>query len=71
MNLAKIEVNTFGGSPFAEHNMPCAICREKHAVLNLGGGAMEPCWGCQKEGARTYRFTKGSFVLWLVDWVMS
>lgn len=49
MDLAKIEVFTDGG-PWADHNMPCAVCRKKHAVLDLSCGIMRPCWGCQGKG---------------------
>jgi len=50
MELAKIDVDDFGGSPFAEHNMPCAICGVKHAMLELNYGRFQPCCGCQSEG---------------------
>jgi hypothetical protein len=54
MELAKIEVVTDGG-PWAEHNMPCAVCREHHAVLDLSCGVMEPCWRCQRDGWKLTR----------------
>lgn len=38
MELAKIEVNDYGGAPVATHNMPCAVCRTKHAVIELNTG---------------------------------
>ena len=46
----KITVNTYGGAPFATHNMPCPVCRNNHAVLDLGTGVMQPCWECQGNG---------------------
>jgi hypothetical protein len=48
MELARIEVNDFGGSPVAEHNMPCAVCGRRKAVIVLNTGIFEPCWTCQK-----------------------
>ncbi len=50
MELVKIEVNTFGGSPFAEHNMPCAVCGVEKAVLFMNNGTFEPCRKCQAKG---------------------
>jgi len=50
MELAKIEVNDYGGAPFASHNMPCPICREKPAVLSMNEGTFQPCWSCQRTG---------------------
>jgi len=50
MEMLKIEVNTFGGAPFADHNMPCAVCGEKKAVLELWCGRFQPCWECQRKG---------------------
>jgi len=47
MELAEIKVNDWGGAPAADHNMPCAVCRENHAVLNLNTGRFHPCWCCQ------------------------
>lgn len=63
MNLAEITVDTFGGSPVAEHNMPCAVCRNKHAVLDMNTGKFQPCWGCQKSG---WALVKRS---WLGRWL--
>jgi len=44
----KIKIITDGG-PWAQHNMPCAICHLKHAVYELENGHFHPCWDCQKE----------------------
>ena len=40
------------GGPWAEHDMPCAVCRVRPAVLNLNVGMFEPCWTCQEQGFR-------------------
>lgn len=50
MELAKIEINDFGGAPICEHNMPCATCLKAPAVYQLSEGYFEPCWDCQKVG---------------------
>lgn len=63
MELAKIEVVVHG--PIAEHNMPCAVCREEHAVLDLSCGAMRPCWECENEGWRLIKTLPGSPAHWL------
>jgi hypothetical protein len=55
--MLKPNVNTYGGAPFATHDMPCAICRDMPAVLDLSTGVMQPCWGCQKNGWRLVRAT--------------
>lgn len=52
--LAEIVVDTDGG-PWADHNMPCAVCRQRAAVLNLNTGRFQPCWGCQEDGWETTR----------------
>lgn len=64
MSLAKIEVNDYGGAPFATHNFPCAVCGERPAVLGMGNGVFGPCWGCKSKGWRTLRLPK-----WLLRWV--
>jgi hypothetical protein len=53
VDLAEITVENLG--PAALHNMPCAVCREKPAVLDLSRGLMEPCWTCQERGWETRR----------------
>lgn len=55
MNLAKIEVDDFGGSPVATHNFPCPVCHKNHAVYWLTAyhrmsGTFSPCWSCQNIG---------------------
>ena len=53
MELAKIEVNDFGGSPFAEHNMPCPIFwTEEKAVYNLSTGIFHPSRAAKSFGWR-------------------
>lgn len=52
MKLFKPTINTFAGSPVADHDMPCAVCRENHAVLNLNEGIFLPCWQCRAKGFR-------------------
>lgn len=45
--LAMIHVDTHSSGLFATHNMPCAVCQIKHAVLNLNEGTYGPCWKCR------------------------
>jgi hypothetical protein len=40
------------GGPWAEHDMACAVCQQKKAVLDLNSGRFDPCWGCQGAGWR-------------------
>jgi hypothetical protein len=65
VNLAKIEINDFGGAPIAEHNMPCAVCGTNHAVLEIGFGRFSPCWECQKKGWELIRKPTGP---WYKRW---
>lgn len=55
--LAYVWVEFFGHA--AEHNMPCAVCGEKHAVLEMPPGVMQPCWSCQDRGYKIRK--KGRF----------
>ncbi len=64
MELAKIEVNDFGGAPAAEHNIPCPVCGKKAAVLALGTGVFGPCWTCKSKGWLTLRVKP--WQLWLL-----
>lgn len=38
------------GGPWAEHNMPCAVCCLKKATLDLNTGIFQPCSPCQRRG---------------------
>lgn len=49
MELAKIIVEPIGPG-IHTHNMPCAVCRQNHAVFVSPGFRFEPCWGCQRDG---------------------
>lgn len=51
--------------PFAIHNMPCAVCRERPAVLDLSRGAFDPCWECQENGWILTRTGSRRFQRWL------
>jgi hypothetical protein len=55
-----IRYNTFGGSPLAEHEMPCPVCMSAPAVLQFDttdGVVFQPCWACLTKGFRTVRIT--------------
>lgn len=38
------------GGPWAEHDVACAVCHERKAVLELATGHFRPCWTCQSQG---------------------
>jgi hypothetical protein len=65
MELAKIEVMTDGG-PWATHNMPCPVCRDNHALLDLSCGVMKPCRHCREKG---YRLVLGE--TWFQRWILN
>jgi hypothetical protein len=38
------------GGPWALHNMPCPICLQRRAMLNLDDGTFHPCDTCRNRG---------------------
>jgi hypothetical protein len=46
------------GGPWALHDMPCPVCVEQKAVLDLNTGRFGPCGECQREGWRLTRARK-------------
>lgn len=38
------------GGPWCHHNVACAVCGDRSAVMNLNLGVFEPCWSCQRNG---------------------
>ena len=64
MELTKIEIITDGG-PWADHNMPCAVCWTEHAVLDMHTSRFEPCWKCQAKRWRTLKIPQ--MLLWLLE----
>jgi len=58
--LLKATIETDGG-PWATHNMPCCIYKDKPAVYQLSGGVFLPSWKAQKEG---YMLVKHPKWLW-------
>lgn len=53
--LFKPTINDFGGSPIAEHDMPCSVCLKRPAVYQLSAqvpksGCFDPCRECQESG---------------------
>lgn len=53
--------------PVADHNMPCAVCRQGPAVYDFGTDVFEPCWHCQRREWRTMKAVKPmhAFFRWL------
>lgn len=38
------------GGPWAVHNMPCPVCLNRKAVVDLSLGGFGPCWPCRELG---------------------
>jgi len=49
MKLLKPTINPNGPMGLPTHNMPCAWCLEKSAVLGCENGRFDLCWGCQEK----------------------
>ena len=62
MERHRPEIFTDGG-PWADHDMPCAVCHVNSAVLNLNDASFHPCWSCIAEGWVLRRPRK-----WLNKW---
>lgn len=69
MKKAEIIINDFGGSPIAEHNMPCPICLKHKAVYDLSHGFFQPCWVCQNEVRWMTVKAKGPIGKWFIKWI--
>lgn len=52
------------GGPWAEHDMACAVCHQRKAVLELHSGNFQPCWSCQSQGWMITRRRRR----WWTDW---
>ena len=48
MELLKPTIEPYG--PAVSHNMPCAVHRDKPAVLQGNSGVFLPSWKAQEEG---------------------
>lgn len=49
MELRQPTILTDGG-PWADHDQACAVCHIAKAVIDVGTGIFQPCWGCQSKG---------------------
>lgn len=49
-----ISIETDGG-PWARHNMPCPVCDDEKAILDLNTGIFQPGGKCQMQGWKTIR----------------
>lgn len=47
--LAEIRAVTDWG-PWAQHNFPCPVCKERVARVELSGWVFGPCWECATAG---------------------
>lgn len=45
------------GGPWAVHDMPCPVCLDRTAIVDLGGGGFGPCGACVSQG---WRLVKGT-----------
>lgn len=43
------------GGPWAVHDMPCAVCGEHKAILDLNQGVFQPCAACRHAGWQLVR----------------
>lgn len=51
--------------PVAHHDMPCAVNRDNHAVLDLSQGVFKPSWECQEQGWHLIK-ADTKFQRWLI-----
>lgn len=40
------------GGPWAEHDMACAVCQRRKAIVDVGTSVYQPCSSCQQAGYR-------------------
>lgn len=64
MILAQIKIESDGG-PWVNHNYPCPVIRDSHAVFNLNTGVFEPSWGAQRAGWHIVHADT-----WIKKWVL-
>lgn len=51
MELPLAEIKVIPGEFMnCHHNMPCAVCQNKKAVLYMDENVFHPCWPCQRNG---------------------
>ena len=58
--LPDIKVFIHDSGMVATHNMPCPVCKTKHAVFEASKGYFNVCRGCEEEG---YTVSKKSLKL--------
>lgn len=67
MELMKIQIDDFGGSPVATHNYPCPVYPNIPAVFHMNTGIFHPSWPAQKEGWRLIKVNRIQlFICWLI-----
>lgn len=50
-----VNVYVHDSGMFAVHDYSCPVCREKHAIIDLSCGIMQPCRACEKLGYRVVK----------------
>ena len=55
-----VQYNNYGGAPFAIHNMPCPVCMQEVAIIQLTGNfpMFQPCRSCGAKGWVTIQTSK-------------
>lgn len=55
-----VRYNNYGGAPCAIHNMPCPVCMQEVAIIQLTGKfpTFQPCRFCGAKGWVTIRTSK-------------
>ena len=48
---------------YATHNMPCAVCRQRKAVLDCNTWIFQPCWECRCNGYATVKLSRWAMFL--------
>ena len=67
MEMQQPTVDDFGGAPAATHDMACAVCWKRKAVLDLHTSRFLPCWECQRDGWRLANVARmPRLVLWVL-----
>jgi hypothetical protein len=56
VSIFPVKVFIHGSGMLANHNYPCAVCRDDKAVLDMETGLFQPCHKCTKEG---FKLIKG------------
>jgi hypothetical protein len=62
--LAEVRAVTDWG-PWAQHNFPCPVCKQRAALVDLDGWVFQPCHPCQQLGWELRAPARGKLRRWL------